>query len=230
MLMVMILFDRLVGLIAPHDCISCGDEGSVLCEYCRPEVLPGIPERCYRCHAQSRDSRTCSTCRRVSGLSSVWVTTEYDGHAKELIGLLKFGRAIAASKIITKQLDDVLPYLSEDTIVVSVPTASTRVRQRGYDQSALIARHLASLRGLQYVPGLVRMGQSRQVGANRKERLQQLKNAFRVSMRRQNELRDAQILLVDDILTTGATLESAAQVLKKAGAKSVVAAVFAQKQ
>ncbi len=226
----MMILDRFIGLIAPHNCLGCDDEGSLLCEYCRSELLVPVPERCYRCHAQAADSQTCSKCRKRSRLQNVWVTTDYDGTAKALIGRLKFGRTTAAADVIAKQIQNTLPYLPEDVLIVSVPTASNRVRQRGYDQAQLIARQLVARTGHQYAPALVRMGQSRQVGSNRQQRLVQLKDAFRMSHRGSQLVGGKQILLIDDILTTGATLEAAAQILRNAGAKSVMGAVFAGKQ
>jgi ComF family protein len=118
--------------------------------------------------------------------------------------------------------------LHTGTLIVPIPTAISRIRQRGYDQTVLLARALSRQGHLLRADVLVRVSRSRQVGANRQKRLAQLRNSFIVSG---NELvRKADILLIDDVVTTGATLETAATVLKKAGAKSVSAVVFAQKQ
>jgi len=116
--------------------------------------------------------------------------------------------------------------LPENTIVVPIPTATSRVRERGYDHARLMGRDIANSNNLRLVTGLSRLDQARQVGAKRDVRLSQLKGAFRVSQRRL--IVGAHILLVDDVLTTGATLEEAALTLKMAGAKKVDAIVFAQ--
>ena len=108
----------------------------------------------------------------------------------------------------------------------AAPTATSRVRQRGYDQAKLLARALARQAGLPYLDCLARVGQTHQVGATREQRLRQLQAAFRV--RRPNAVRSAYLLLVDDVSTTGATLELAATILKSAGARRVDAIVFAQ--
>jgi ComF family protein len=222
------ILEKLVGIVAPHTCLSCGQEGRLVCEWCLPDVCAALPERCYKCHKLSRDSRVCTSCRKKSRLGSVWVRTEYGGIAKQLVHKLKFERATAAALPIAEMLADTLPYLSESTVITYVPTASSRYRQRGYDQAALIARQLAQIRNVRCIPLLARHGQTRQVGAKRTQRISQLEGAFRP--RNAYAIMDAEILLIDDIVTTGATIEAAARVLKDAGAKRVNAAVFAQKQ
>lgn len=219
--------EKIINVLAPHDCLGCGQEGALLCLACAHDVLP-LPDRCYGCLKLSKDGAVCTACRRRSPLRHVWVRAQYDGLPKDLVTALKFGRARVASKIIADLMAESLPYIPAETIVAAVPTATKRARHRGYDQGVLLARVVSSSKGLQYVPLLARMGQSRQVGADRKARKQQLQDAFRsVNVAK---IKGADILLVDDIVTTGATLEAAATVLKKAGARSVNAIVFAQKQ
>lgn len=222
------MLDKLIGVLAPHDCVVCGDEGALLCAWCRLDAVPPLPDRCYRCFAVSQDSLVCAKCRRESPLRHVWVRAQYEAIAKELVYRLKFGRTRAAAQTISLLLDDSVPALQKNTIVTFVPTATSRVRQRGYDQAQLIANSFAKQRGLRYIPLLARQGQSRQVGADRKHRQQQAAGNYRAL--NLTEVKGAEILLIDDIITTGATIESATKVLKKAGAKQVNAAIFAQKQ
>lgn len=211
-------------MIAPHTCLGCGEEGAIMCEGCRLALIPNVPSRCYRCHKVTLQSQTCSNCRRF-GLKHVWAATDYDNIAKDVVFKLKFGRASVASNVIAKSIHDYLPLLSEQTKVTYIPTAPSRVRVRGYDQAKLIARSFAQQRDLQIVSLLGRRSVSRQVGSTRKERFAQLENAF---FAKNHDIKDAEILIIDDVLTTGATLESAAKILKQAGAKKVSAAVFAQ--
>lgn len=222
----MALVDSLLSLLAPHRCLACGSEGSLLCAWCKPEACVIVPSRCYSCAAVTKDFATCHKCRRSSPLKHVWVASEYEGIPKQLIHDLKFANARAASAPIADLMMSVLPYFS-DLVVVHVPTATSRRRRRGYDQAELLAKRLSRQLNLKHMTLLTRLGHSRQVGANRAQRKQQLVNSYAVITKNVSGMN---ILLIDDIMTTGATLESAARTLHKAGAKSVSAAVFAQKK
>lgn len=215
------VIEHIISTIAPHECLGCGLEGSLLCAACSQQ-LPPIPERCYRCLRTNPGSVTCKSCRSSSALYSVTPITTYDGLAKELVQKLKFERARAGATTVAALLAEHLT-LPTNTVITHVPTATSRVRERGYDQAALIARQLAAQTGAMYLPLLGRLGQQRQVGKTRLERHQQMQQLF-VAVKSQVP---SQILLVDDVITTGATLEACAKILKAAGAKRVSAAVFA---
>ena len=214
----MTLSERLIAIIAPHECVGCGQQGQLLCESCTSGMWRP-PSRCYRCRKLTADYKTCRSCRSTSSLSAVYPATVYKDYARILIRRLKFGSARAGAEEIAHLLHQL-----DDGIVVPVRTASQRVHQRGYDQAVLIAQSYAKCTALPLVAHLVRRGRTQQVGAGREQRRRQLIGAFQVK----GSVVGKQIILIDDVLTTGATLEAAARTLKAAGAKSIVALVFAQ--
>lgn len=215
--------ETILALFAPHDCLVCRREGSLLCQVCQTICLVPIPSRCYRCLKPTKLNQMCSTCS--SFLDHVWVATDYQKIAARLVKCIKFDRAGAAAKILASVMAAHLPPQPIGTVITHAPTAASRIRQRGYDQAQLIARQLAILCDVPYRPLLGRSGRTRQVGANRQQRQAQLKSAFTV---RSTALPN-HVLLVDDVLTTGATIEAAARQLKTAGVQTVNAALFAQK-
>ena len=218
------ILELAISFIAPHNCIVCSRTGNMLCEACTQSSLKFQPSRCYRCHKATLQHKTCQSCMRQTSLSRVWVAASYDKTSQKLIYKLKFDRAGTASHDIANILAEQLPLLPTDVVVTHLPTVPARIRIRGYDQAQLIAKRLAKNKRLRYQPFLSRIKNTRQVGASRKNRFQQLEGAFSAK----NSVKGKHILLVDDVLTTGASLESAAKTLKKAGAARVEAAIFAQ--
>lgn len=219
----MSILDRILATIAPYDCLGCGLEGGLVCAACEAAIIP-VAEHCYRCFKPSEGSRTCSNCQAQSRLQAVYAATPYSGHAKDLVWKLKSGGVQSAAK---RMVDFMMPVIDQDSnmLIVPIPTATTRIRQRGYDQAALLAHEVSRRTRLPCTNVLRRSGQAHQVGASRKERLSQLKDVFRVT--RPKRIKDSHILLVDDVLTTGATFEAAAEALLRAGAARVDAVAFA---
>lgn len=162
----------------------------------------------------------------MSPLHSVHVATVYGTVAKSLIWKLKLAGAQSAARIMARHMAGLISSLPGEAIIVPVPTAAGRVRQRGYDQAKLLARELSGQTRLPYRNCLARSGQTHQHGLPRRERLTQLETAFHAS--KASAIRKARVILVDDVVMTGATLEAVAKVLWAAGAAQIDAIVFAQ--
>lgn len=222
------LLEKLIAPLAPFDCLICNKEGALLCGFCTQEAFIPLPSRCYRCQKLTDNFKVCQKCRRHTPLKQVWVATDYSGTAQKLLKLYKFERARSAAAIMAVAMNDVLPILPKDTIIIPVPTATSRVRLRSYDHAVLLARLIAIKRQLPWLRAVTRVSQTRQVGATRKQRREQLKNAFIVT--KPTLIKGRNVLIIDDVTTTGATLETMAQTLKTAGAKQINALTFAQKQ
>jgi competence protein ComFC len=230
----MSVLDQAIGWLAPADCAGCGAEGSALCDACAfTEILP-YGERCFGCGRISRRSQTCSACRSHNSPNFVWVGTHYENTAKDLVQRLKFNHQRVAADSIAKVMTATFLNFNPDWLIqkkkyliVALPTATTRVRQRGFDHTALVAEQISGQLKAENKNSLQRLGQSRQVGAKRYLRTRQLKEMFYVAQ--PIAVKGRNILLIDDVVTTGATLQEAARALRQAGARSVDALVFAKK-
>lgn len=222
----MSIIDRLVSLYAPHLCVGCGREGRPLCGSCSGRLHETVPV-CYGCGATGYGWRTCRGCRQSRPLAAVMSLTDYSGPAKQLLAGLKFQRAMAAAddigRLMARRFGD---GIAPDVLIVPVPTATSRVRARGYDQSVLIAKSLSRLTDRKFAPLLERLGHSEQKAADRSQRQQQLQGAY--VLKRQADIRGKRIMLVDDVLTTGSTLDAVGTMLKRDGALVVGAMVFAR--
>lgn len=219
------IIEHIISFLAPHVCISCHTEGSLLCKSCTI-ALPNSRPICYRCGVLAASDGVCAACRSKTPLTSVTARTAYAGTAKDLLWKLKFDRAAAAALPIAQACLTTAPPVGATTVITYVPTATSRVRQRGYDQSRCIARHVAKCLQKPMYPLLGRTSGVRQVGTDADTRRRQLAHAFRARSR--HVIQNAHILLIDDVITTGSSLEAAARVLLEAGAARVDALAFAQ--
>lgn len=213
---------RLLDVIAPDECVGCGEVGSALCDNCQLETWHAC---CHVCKKPSTYSLPCPKCKRKTSMSALYVASPYVFAAKKLVKTMKYQPLRTVCPVMARSIRGTLPYI-EDLVIVPVPTTNTRRRQRGFDQSVEIAKSLRALCGAELVVCLERVGTARQVGATKKERIEHMAGAF--ECHKPQMIKDRIVLLVDDVYTTGATLEAAAKLVKQAGAKKVLGAVFAR--
>ena len=219
------LIDRFLSLIAPHSCVGCDHEGSLYCGECA-DIMERLPSICYACARATHDNTPCASCLSHSGPQHVWITTTYKGGPKLLIKAYKFEEKRAAAARIAELIDESLPYFPDPPLVAFVPTVTSHRRARGFDHAEYIARELAKGRDWHYARLLHRTSQVRQLGATREQRQSQLKGLFRPINKQL--IKNRHILLVDDVITTGATVGECARVLYKNGAAKVDVAAFAR--
>ncbi len=166
----------------------------------------------------------CGVC--LTTYERAWVVTERSGEIEQLLNGYKFMRQRAGANTCVDLLDTVLPDFSGVKLkIVSIPTISKHIRHRGYDHMGLIAKGLAKRRRLPYSTVLARQTNTVQLGSSKRQRVINAKEAFHVSSRLDST---AIYLLVDDVVTTGATLRFASQALLEAGAGAVWAAAIAR--
>lgn len=220
------LIEHIFEILAPSSCLGCQEEGSLLCVWCQETHIPEGTPRCYRCNALTDRDWVCSLCRSKSAFRRLWVRTEYTETARQLVHAMKFSYSGEAANIIAAELAGILPALPPETIIIPVPTTTSHVRQRGYDHTLRIARGISRHSNYPCFTTLVRLDQQRQVGSSRTARMSKTTDNLRA--KHTYLFKDKPVILVDDVLTTGATLNAAAQALKNAGAARVDAVIFAR--
>lgn len=154
----------------------------------------------------------------------------YTGLMREMIGQLKYADRHEARKLMGRWLAGAARDLLDDCdMIVPVPMHPRRLMWRRFNQAGLIAGELARISGRPFEPTvLIRVRATRsQVGLTRNQRLRNLAGAFAVPARRRSLVHGRRVLLVDDVITTGTTLNAAARVLLRAGASEVDAAALA---
>ncbi len=221
----------ILDLLFPLGCLGCGQEGVWLCVRCQA-TLPKAPERCPFCTMPSSGSHTCKNCTEQYALSGLTAATIYHFPLSEsLIQHFKYRYAESAALVIgalvAEALKKHLVSRSNECVLVPIPLHPRRERERGFNQSECIARVAAQHLGLPYANGLLRIRETRrQATLSEQERLTNTTGAFRV--KKTLDFSRKNVILVDDVSTTGSTLENAARACRESGARSVWGLVFAR--
>jgi ComF family protein len=218
------MIDSLFSTIAPHLCCGCGKIGTLLCDYCKYNISSEAHFECIICGNKNYNSDLCEKCHQI--IEHAWCVGQRTDVLRKLIDDYKFERVKSAHKTLAELLHAHIGQLPASTVVVSVPTVASHIRQRGYDHAALLAQTFARLQGLRYRPVLKRRTTTAQRDASRSTRIQQARLAFTASAALSP---NQPYLLIDDIITTGSTITYGVKALQAAGAGRVwVAAVARQ--
>jgi ComF family protein len=197
-----LVFQTLIDLIFPAACSGCGRVDIVWCWHCQHELAttPVIPH-------------TRSDTLVSSGVHS--------GILQQALHGLKYDNLPQLARPLAARLAQLLRTLDwSPDLIIPIPSHSSRVKARGYNQAQLLADALATLTGISCAPDAAqRIRETRsQVGLNHKERQQNVANAFWVD---ESQVENKTVLLVDDVLTTGATINACGQTIRAAGARQV---------
>ena len=211
----------LLDLIFPRTCAGCGREGGYLCDECEASIPRLEPPRCSLCSAPSR-SRLCTWCKTANQpFNGITAPYRWTGVVQELVYSLKY-RNVRAS---APQLADLMTaHLIERSInpdiITPVPLHPSRERERGYNQSELLAKGISKSTGIPLAGGVlarVRNTPPQVSMASPEQRRQNVIGAFECM----GDVAGKRVLLVDDVVTTGATVAECSAQLRHAGAVSI---------
>jgi ComF family protein len=202
---------RLVSTgLAPALCAACGRP-------CRPQAV--VCTRCGRRLAALRGLLSAGP----PGLDRAWSSAPYEGVARDLVAALKFRRLLSVADLMADRIQWLAPAHMLSGTIVPVPAAPSRQRRRGFDPAGELAGALAERLEAPLQPCLARSGSGRQLGRRRADRIGHPPQI------RAHAAAPRSVILVDDVLTTGATLTACAQALRSAGAVRVVAVTFSRR-
>lgn len=221
-------------LLWPTRCLACGegsDEAIDLCSTCMDQ-LPWLGPACPRCAlplpAPLPPGLCCGACLATPPpLQRVHAACRYAAPLDRLLPRFKFHHDLAAGRLLAQLMTERCTALARPAALVPVPLHRARLRQRGYDQALELARPLARALGVPLRPGLLRRirATAPQSELDAAARGRNLRRAFAAVM---PEGPPEHVVLVDDVMTTGATLHAAARALQRAGVRRVDAWVCAR--
>jgi ComF family protein len=232
-----------VDLLFPPRCPLCGAGLFAqvgLCAACWGElVIPSEPA-CAACQRPlpvmlggqgPAEGVVCAPCLatppRHDGIAA---GTLYNPASRRLVLALKHGQRIALAPMMARLIAARLDQVGPDWLIVPVPLHRWRLWRRGFNQAALLGREIARLRGATLIVDALQRRKPTPTlgGLGRRARARALSGAIAVDPRRTAALRGANVVLIDDVLTSGATSEACVSALKRAGATRVVVACFAR--
>lgn len=205
------LKDLLLDILLPKKCIGCKKEGQYICKNCELFLseAPNLFEA---------EPRTMS----------VW---EYEGIIEKAILKIKYdGYYDIINELIEKAFEKIDLNLPTDTYITYVPMHKTKERQRGFNQAELIAKRVGEKTGKPVIKILEKTKDNRtQVGLNPQERIENVRGVFYCSKPNFEQFNPKDVLLVDDVYTTGATMRECIKVLKIGGVKNIWGFTLARK-
>jgi ComF family protein len=233
------LLQSAVSLLYPPLCTICGRSiraGEYLCDQCETKAVRIVAPFCQKC-SEPFDGAitgvfTCANCaHRTIYFDAAVAAYRGRGIVREVIHEFKYGRRIHLRHLVARwlrsALDDERLLGRCFDVIIPVPLHPTRQRERGFNQATLLAELLSAQTSIRCKPLLERTRYTTtQTALDRSERMENLHNAFR--LRKNADVRGLRVLLIDDVLTTGSTLNECARVLKRAGAFSAHAATAAR--
>lgn len=215
----------LIDLIFPPICVNCGNIGGWVCKDCLEHSFVTNRSECIVCRKRTKSFETHNDCLEKYGIDRGIVCWKYGEIEKKVMSTFKYNYRYAISDYLSQKMcEHAKPFLNKKYLVTSVPLHPQKKRDRGFNQSELLARGICNHFGFDYVDALQRTADSHQhAGMNRKARLQD-GNPFELINK--NIMRNQNILLVDDVCTTGSTLFNCASELKKGSPKSISTVVL----
>ncbi len=228
-------WEALLDIIFPVFCLGCGKEGDWICPECFKRIKPETRFICRLCGHYSDLNIVCDKCAKKSFIDRFLAAALYDEnkvlqkaiHAYKYKFISSLSRPIA--KVLIAYLENYFKAAGIDKRILAVPVPLHRKRlsERGFNQAELLAMEVTAHFGLEFADILKRTAYtSAQARLDEAARAENVRDAFRVCV--PERARGRKILLVDDVFTTGATMQECARALKKAGAKEVWGAAAAK--
>jgi ComF family protein len=217
-----------LDLLFPQKCIGCGKEGGLICESCQRSLPRIVPPVCPKCGKSQSSAIVCSACIvRKTPIDGIRSPFKFDGLMREAVHQLKYKNLRTLSHSLGSLLASYyVNYPLPGEVIVPVPLHPKRLKERGYNQSALLARELGKIINLPVDDRCLIRERFVIPQAKTKSAEERRRNVVGAFSCLDSKLRNKQVLLVDDVSTSGATLEACTIALKSAGAMSVWALVL----
>ena len=222
------IFDFVLDIIFPAKCVICGKLDALFCDSCRSKIVFQKKQNCPFCSRLMPRGRVCANCRHKSYLTGVMVVAHFEEPLKSVIYEYKYNFVKALSSDLAEVSWPYLDDLGERFLLTFVPSDKKRFLWRGYNQAEEVANLLAKTSSGVLRKDLIfrRKFKVPQAALSKKERLKNVRGAFVVN--KKADVEGKRVVIVDDLIMTGSTLNACAKELKKHGAKEIWGFVLAK--
>lgn len=226
----------LIDLIFPKYCVNCKKIGDFLCVNCFSRLSFDTKNICLVCGRPSFDGLTHPRCKSTYKIEGSFTGVVFNQVSKKLIYQFKYKPYLSGLKSFIGDLlyesliqnEEFVRIINLHLVFVPIPLSPAKYRKRGYNQAEILAKELSKKFGFPTVNGLERIKETRsQVGLTKKERKENVVGAFKI-INHKSSIINRNIVLVDDVLTTGSTFSEACVALKHAGVGKIWALAFAK--
>jgi ComF family protein len=231
--------DFLLDTLFPKQCITCSQKDTWLCSDCKKQITFYSPEICIRCYRESQgEGVLCSTCASFYGIADIIPVTDYnDRVVSSSIKYLKYYFIKDLAKDLAQIVGSYIKHYSDhssllsknlsssQTVFIPVPLHSRKIKRRGFNQANEISKELSLQFNIPVKADLHRIKNKKpQTKLSGSEREKNLKNCF---IWKGDDLSLYNIIIIDDVVTTGATMIECASTLKAGGAKNILGLAIA---
>lgn len=232
------IWQKLLNIVFPPRCLSCHlkvNHAGALCSNCWNSMEFISSPSCSRCSnpfPYDLDDDLCFYCKEEPPqFTKAFAVVKYDEFSDKIIFALKYydktDLAFSISRLMLPKLKEIA---GDIDLITCVPIHSNKLKKRGFNQAALLAKHIASEFNFKANPSILLKHKetTSQSGLTKNERLENIKGSVKINQKYNNEIFRKNVLLIDDVITTGATINECCKKLKIAGAKKIYVLTFAK--
>lgn len=223
------ILDLINTIILPEYCIICGKSGPYICGYCLKHSLKvNFQNICHVCGKTTYTRSLHKECEDSTNVSKLYFFCEYNKAAKKVVETVKYGGSFAVIEVLATNMVkyiNFVGYSADNLVITSVPSHWNKKNIRGFNQSELLAKKISAKLGVEYKTLLKKVKNTKkQAGTTKNLRNTTQRNTFAVNA----NIIPENVMIIDDVHTTGATLNECASILAKYGAKTIVGYTFSK--
>jgi len=220
--------NKLLDIFFPKKCLGCGQANTYFCLACFNQIKLNPNDNCFFCKKPTIQGNICIECKKQTYLDKIITATEYT-LVKNLIKKFKYQYIKELNEPLSQLLIESIKEISKNVIIIPIPLHKIRQRKRGFNQAELLAKNVSKYFNVPMYVNILKRNKHTEPQANIKnteKRKENLKNVFEIENK--ELIKNKTIIIIDDVITTGATIIQAAKILEENKAKEIYGLMVAK--